>query len=100
MFRLIAKVIYTILLIVETVVSVRLIFTFVQANQSNQIVAFVYRLSDIFVSPFVGIVAQSVRVGNFIIDTTALLALIVYMVLAFIMIEIIRAFTPHPVTAG
>jgi hypothetical protein len=99
MFRLIAKIIYTILLIVETIVSLRLIFTFIQANQSNEIVALVYRISDIFITPFTGIVAESVRIGNFVVDTTALLALIVYMVLAFIMIEIIRAFTPTPVTA-
>lgn len=99
MFRLIAKIVYTILLIVETIISLRLIFTFVKANQTNEIVALIYRISDIFVSPFTGIIVDSVRVGNFIIDTTALLALIVYMVLAFIMIEIIRAFTPHPVTA-
>lgn len=94
MFRLVAKIIYTILLIIETFIAIRLVFIFLNASKVNEIVSFIYDISEYFVNPFNGIVADTVKIGRFTIDTTALLALIVYMVIAFIFIEMIRAFTP------
>ena len=95
MFKLIAKLFYTILLLVETLISIRLVFVFIDASRASQVVDWVIKTSDIFVSPFNGIIADNIQIGNFIVDTTALLALIVYMILAFIAIELIKAFTPH-----
>ena len=95
MFRLIAKIIYTVLLFIETVIALRFIFTLIQASRASSFVDVVYAISKYFLDPFSGIgISQNptIFVGlNF--DTFALLGLVIYMIIAFILVEMIRAFS-------
>ena len=96
-FLALARILYTSLILIETVVSVRFVFKLIDANNSNAIVRTVYEVSDIFVEPFVGIVTGEWTFGRFYIDVNALVALVLFMMIAFVVIEIIRAFTPKAV---
>lgn len=92
-FRFLAQIFYTILLIIETLISLRFVFKLVGANSANWIVKFVYELSSIFVQPFVGILDGDWRLGKFYIDVDALVALLIYMIVAFVVVEIIKVFS-------
>lgn len=95
MFKVLSKILYTILLIIETVIAIRVVFKFINAEAANQLVGFVYSLSENFVKPFGGIITNNIKLGKFTIDTTAILALIVYMVIAFILVEMIKVFSTY-----
>lgn len=96
-FLALARILYTCLLFIETVVSIRFVFKLIGANESNVIVRTVYEVSNIFVDPFVGIVTGEWEIGRFYIDVDALVSLVLFMIIAFVVIEIIRAFTPRSV---
>jgi hypothetical protein len=95
MFRLIAKIIYTILLFIESIIAIRFILTILQASQKSAFVYFIYQQSsNYFLNPFRSIgIPEQVFFGGFVFDTLALLGLVIYMLLGFILIEIIRAFS-------
>jgi hypothetical protein len=94
MFRLIAKIFYAILLFIETVIAIRFVFTLLQASRASVFVNWTYNVSDFFLSPFAGFgIPSQVYFGGFIFDTAALLGLVLYMVLGFILVEMIRAFS-------
>lgn len=95
-FRLIAQLLYSLLLFIETMVSIRFIFKLFGANPGNSIVQWLYWFTDLFIRPFQGIVEGNWNIGKFYIDLDALIALVVYMVLAFVILEIMRVFSPKP----
>lgn len=96
-FRFLAQIFYTILLIIETIISLRFVFKLVGANSSNWIVKFVYELSNIFVHPFVGVLDGDWNIGRFCIDVDALVALLIYMIVAFVVVEVIKVFSQRQI---
>lgn len=96
-FRVIAKVIYMILLGIETLVGIRFVFKLIGANEGNAIVNLVYQFSAVFIAPFRGIIDGDFYIGRFFVDVDALVALVVYMIVAFVVIEVIKVFSgPSP----
>lgn len=93
MFRVIAKFVYAFLLIVESLLIVRIVLVLITAPTSNQLVSFIYKWSSYFISPVVGIGPGQVDLEGLVIDVTAFIALLFYMLLAFIIMEIARAFS-------
>lgn len=93
-FRVVSKILYTILLIIETLISIRFIFKLIGADPNNGVVKGIYEISGIFVDPFKGIVSGNWYIGDFYIDVDAIIALIVYMIMAFIVVELIKVFSP------
>ena len=94
--RLIARVFSIVLLFIEMAISLRFVFKLLNVNSDNIIVNAVYEVSDVFVAPFTGIIEGNWEIGRFYIDVDALVALIVYMILAFVTLEIMKVFTPRP----
>jgi hypothetical protein len=47
------------------------------------------------VRPFEGIIQGNVEIGRFIVDVDAVIALIIYMILAYVVVEIMKVFTPR-----
>ena len=92
-FRIIAKVLYVVLVGIETVIALRFVFKLIGSNPSNVVVNAVYSASDIFIDPFTGIVSGDWSLGRFFVDVPALVALIFYMIIAYVLVEIIRVFS-------
>lgn len=92
-FRIVAKVLYIFLVGIETVIALRFVFKLIGANGSNFIVSTIYSVSDVFIEPFVGIVSGDWSLGRFYVDVPALVALVIYMIIAFVLIEIIKVFS-------
>ncbi len=88
-----AKLIYLIISIIETFISIRILFILLNANSQNSLVKFVFDLSDIFISPFLGITSYHIiKIIGLNIDFVALISLIIYMIIAYGVMEMIRVF--------
>lgn len=92
-FKLVAKFFYTILLFIETIIVIRFLLKLIGASPDNDLVKNIYRISEHFVKPFFDIVTDTVVIGSFVIEITSLIALVVYMLLAFVAIELIKIFS-------
>jgi hypothetical protein len=73
--------------IIQALIVIRMVLLLADANQSNGLVQFIYDLSAIFVGPFEGILnTDAVRAGASIFDVAALVALIGWTILEFLII--------------
>ncbi len=93
MFKLLARIAYTILTLIEALVAIRFVLLLIKANPNNELVALVLKYSEYFVKPFYGITNDVLNVGGIVFDLTSIIALVFYMVLAFVAIELVRAFS-------
>lgn len=93
MFKLLARIAYTILTLIEALVAIRFLLLLIKANKSNELVAFVMKNSEYFVKPFYGITTDVLNIGGILFDLTSIVALVFYMVLAFVATELLRAFS-------
>lgn len=92
-FRVIIKILYICLLFVETVISIRFVLVFVGANPNNIFVDKIMQFSELFIAPFKGIVFDDIiKIAVFDVDVNAVISLIIYMLIAFFMIEMLKAF--------
>lgn len=78
---------------IEALVITRIILLLINANTSNSFANWVMSMSDMFVQPFDGIVADSLQINNISIPLTPVVALLFYIVAAFILSELLKAFS-------
>jgi uncharacterized protein YggT (Ycf19 family) len=85
--------------LIELLIGLRIVLLLVAARQSNDIVRFIYNLSDIFVAPFRGILRiDEVQSGATALDVGAIVALVGWFVIELIVLALLRVFRP-PATA-
>jgi len=73
--------------IVELLLSLRFIFKFLAVNTHTPFVAWLYDSTASLVSPFVGIL-PNLSLGGFVIDFATLFALIVYVSVGYLILQI------------
>jgi hypothetical protein len=77
--------------IVQALIAVRIVLLLADANQTNQLVRFIYDTSAFFVGPFEGILNTSaVRAGASVLDVAAVVAIIGWTILELLVIALIR----------
>jgi hypothetical protein len=73
--------------IIQGLIAIRIVLLLIDANQANGLVAFIYDLSAFFVGPFEGVLnTDAVRAGASIFDIAALVALVGWTILEFLII--------------
>jgi len=73
--------------IIQALILVRIVLLLIDANQSNGLVSFIYDLSAFFVGPFEGVLnTNAVRAGASVFDIAALVALVGWTILEFLII--------------
>ena len=82
-FRVIVKILYSVLLAVETIIAIRFVLIFVRAIQDNSFVSTIMRWSNPLVAPFRGIVGNSIGLWILTVEIDSVIALVIYMVVAF-----------------
>ena len=92
MFKLLFRLLYAITTFAETVIIFRIILKIINADGTNTLVSWVYNLSDYLISPFEGVVAQRMLIDKFQIELTPIIALIFYIIVAFVFSELGRSF--------
>ena len=65
------------------------------ANPANAFASFIYDLSDLFISPFVGLI-ESPTSGDLVIDVPVLVAIIVYSLVAWVLVQLMWLLLYHP----
>ena len=81
--------------LIELIIGLRIILLLFAARQSNDIVAAVYNISEVFVAPFRGILRiDEVQAGATALDIGALVALIAWVVIELIVLALVRVFRP------
>jgi prepilin signal peptidase PulO-like enzyme (type II secretory pathway) len=93
MLFLLFKILYALDLLIEASIVMRIILLILGANQSNTFVSWTYDISTIFITPFEGIIAKSIKIDNFTMELTPLIALVFYIVIAFVLSELVKAFS-------
>ena len=81
--------------LIELLIGLRIILLLLAARSSNDIVAFIYNISDIFVAPFRGILRiEEVQAGATALDVGAIVALIGWIVIELVVLGLVRIFRP------
>lgn len=81
--------------LIELLIVLRIVLLLVAARQGNDIVAFIYNVSEVFVAPFRGILRiDEVQAGATALDVGAIVALIGWVIIELILIALIRIFRP------
>jgi uncharacterized protein YggT (Ycf19 family) len=93
--RTVERAIVLIFGLIQLLIALRIVLLLVAARESNNIVAFIYDLSEIFVAPFRGILRiEEVQAGATALDVGAIVALIGWFVIELIVLAIVRVFRP------
>lgn len=93
MIRLLIKLFYTGIILIEGLIGIRFILNLINANKKNEIVATVFEYSEPFVKPFYGITDSTFTLFGIVFDLNSLVALVFFMVIGYIAIELIKAFS-------
>jgi len=73
--------------IIQGLIAIRIVLLLIDANQANGLVTFIYNLSAFFVGPFEGVLnTDAVRAGASVFDIAALVALVGWKLLEFLII--------------
>jgi hypothetical protein len=73
--------------IIQALIVVRIVLLLIDANQDNGLVRFIYDLSAFFIGPFEGILkTNAVQAGASVLDIAALVALVGWTILEFLII--------------
>jgi hypothetical protein len=74
--------------ILEALLGLRVLLMLLGANPDSPFAAFVYRITDLFLAPFAGLVA-SPSVGAMVLEVSTLIAMLVYALIAWVLDRII-----------
>lgn len=91
--RFLGKLLYTFIVVIQFIVSLRFVFTLIGANPESHIVTVVYELSEKVVGPFHGIVHSPVKFLSFTVDLDSLIVIFVCMLAGYVTMEIIKIFS-------
>jgi uncharacterized protein YggT (Ycf19 family) len=84
--------------IIEILLIFRIALRFFAANPSSEFVAWIYQISGSLLGPFAGAFPNLTAGSGGVVDVTAILALIVYAVIGWILIQILYLIFATPVS--
>jgi YggT family protein len=85
----VARVVNTIIGIIEVLLVVRLLFELFGANAASPFIAWIYGMSGALMGPFANAFPAFQLGGASMLDVTAILAMIVYAVIGWLLVEIL-----------
>lgn len=88
-FGIIHTIIEVIFDIIAVLLALRILFRFFGASEGNVIVDWLYDTTGQLIAPFTGIFPNPTLEGAFVIDVAAVIALIVYSVIGFVILSFI-----------
>jgi uncharacterized protein YggT (Ycf19 family) len=87
MFGIVRTLVNIVFGVIEFLLSLRFIFKFFVVNVGTPFVAWVYGVTAGLVSPFARIIPD-LKLGGFVVDFSILVALIVYVLIGYLILEI------------
>jgi hypothetical protein len=86
------KILYSITTFIQTLIVFRVLIDFFNVNKLHPIISWVFYTSDIFISPFEGIAPSKLFLDKFEIHLTPIVALVFYIIIAFVFAELAKTF--------
>jgi hypothetical protein len=81
--------------LVQLLIGLRIVLLLLAAREGNDLVAFIYNVSEVFVAPFRGILRiDEVQAGATALDVGAIVALIGWFIIELIVLALVRLFKP------
>jgi hypothetical protein len=81
--------------LIQILIALRIVLLLVAAREGNDLVSFIYNLSEVFVAPFRGILRiEEVAAGQVALDVGAIVALIGWTIIELIILGLVRIFRP------
>jgi YggT family protein len=74
--------------ILETLILLRILLKLLAANPNNQVAAFIYSITDVFLAPFAGLTGTPAA-GGMVLELSSLLAVVVYALIAWVIERIV-----------
>ncbi len=74
--------------VVEGLILLRIVLRMIGANPATPFAAFVYSITDLFLWPFFGLVAEP-QVNNFVLEISSIIAMIVYALIAWVIVRLL-----------
>jgi uncharacterized protein YggT (Ycf19 family) len=93
MLKLIIRVAYFAVIFIEGLIITRIALLVMNANLENNIANWVFNTSTMFLTPFEGIVTSSLQINNFTLELTPFVALLFYIIIAFVLSELLKSFS-------
>lgn len=93
MLKLIFRLAYAGILFIEALIITRIVLIIINASIENPFAEWVKHTSEIFISPFSGITTNNLQIDNFVLPLTPFIALIFYIIAAFILSELVKSFS-------
>lgn len=84
--------------VVESFLGLRFLLKLFGANDTNGFVSWVYEMSDVLLEPFRGIFPAKVFENQYVLEFSTLFAMLMYAIIALLLMWLITAVTPEPVT--
>lgn len=91
---ILARLVYYLFGAIEILIGVRFVLLLLGANRATGFVAFVHGLSSVFMAPFVAVFKTQTAAGA-TFEWSALLAMAVYALIAWGIVQLIRAVSPR-----
>jgi YggT family protein len=92
MFRVIRHVINFVAFIIELLLTFRLVFKFLVANESTPFVAWIYGITAPLVAPFARILPNW-KFSGFVVDFSTIVAIVVYAIAGYLLLMLL----PYPI---
>ncbi len=93
--RTVERLIIFIFGLIELLIVLRIVLLLFAARESNDLVAAIYNISEVFVAPFRGILRiDEVQAGATALDVGALVALVGWIVIELVVLGLVRVFRP------
>lgn len=80
-------------MLIEALIMVRIVLSIINANVQNTVVGWIMNTSDLFVKPFEGITTNTIQIDRFTLSVTPLIALVFFMIAAFVLSELLKSFS-------
>jgi uncharacterized protein YggT (Ycf19 family) len=93
MFKIIAKIAYTLTLAAELLLSFRFVFKLVNIEAQNAFSRWIFEKSDLLLQPFRGLVQETMEIWGFRIELISLVAIVCLMIIAYLLAQMIKTFS-------
>ncbi|NMC08772.1 hypothetical protein GYA44_00365 [Candidatus Microgenomates bacterium] len=93
MFKLLIRLAYFAAIFVEGLIILRIILKLINASLENTFASWVVNMSSMFITPFDGIVSSTLQINKIEIELTSLVALLFYIIAAFVLSELLKSFS-------
>ncbi len=93
MLKVIAKLAYMVVLLVQLLISLRFVLKFVNANPENTFSKWIFENSNPIIEPFKGLVQESYQVWGFDVEVISLVAVVCLMIVGYVLSQMVKTFS-------